>query len=200
MSLFFAGDNHPILIRHADKDSDCCPTQPWLFIASRRKRFIGDLQQQTLMGIHHSRLSFGDAEELIIEAFHFPHKGAPARVTAPDGIRIRIVNFVDVKAGGRDIADTVRAGQQHLPEVFRRIDVARQPTSTADNGNRLFRSLSHGRRRHRRLRRFPVVISGSDLRHQRLGHLRDARVVEREHTAQRHPQRLAERLRQDHRP
>ncbi|CVA74184.1 Uncharacterised protein [Serratia marcescens] len=147
------------------------------------------------MRVHHARFGKRNVEELIVEAFHFTHEGAPARVAAPDGIRIRIVHFVDIKAGSRDVADAVRAGQQHLPELFRRIDLARQPAGAADNGDRLFRSLPH--RRHRRRLRPTVALPGGDLRRQRLGHLRDAWVVECEHAAQRHAQRFAERLRQN---
>src|SRR5690606_31533765 len=103
--------------------------------------FVGDFQQQPLLGVHAVGLAGGDAEEFRVEGVDVAEQAAPPAHRAAGGAGRGVVDGVYVVALGRDVRDGVAALEQHVPELFRAGGVG-EPSGHADDGDRFTGGLS----------------------------------------------------------
>jgi hypothetical protein len=97
--------------------------------------FPGQLQQQTLLGVHVFGFFLGNAEKTVVEAFHVVHdaggKGAGTAGRGAAGMQ----ECVDIETVGRDVGDGVTPLGQQFPEGFQRAYPTRQTAGQPDDGN-----------------------------------------------------------------
>ena len=100
------------------------------------ERLPGGLQHQPLLGIHGEGLAGGDAEELRVEVGGFGQEAAFADVGAALGLRVGVVEAVEVPAAvGGEGADGVAAVEHQLPQLAGCADATGEAAGHADDGD-----------------------------------------------------------------
>src|SRR5262245_28182816 len=95
----------------------------------------GDLQQQPLLRIHHSRFPGGDSEEAGIEAGNVVQQARSPGSGLSRGAGLRIIDRRDVPAIRGDIDDRIADPARELPQRLSSLHPARQRTCHADYGD-----------------------------------------------------------------
>ena len=117
-------------------------------------------------------LAGGDAEELGVESVDAVEESAEPRVDLARGIRVGVVELVDVEAFLGHLADRVDSAGQHLPEGLR----VGSPGESAGHGDDRDRLVGAGGRDRDRARR-RCVGETEDVAEQVVGDGIDARVI-----------------------
>src|SRR5262245_31670461 len=97
------------IVRIANPDKDAGPATGQLIWGITRpfQSFPGDLQHQTLLGIHANGFTGGDAEELRIKTIYLREETAPAGRNFTRRIWVRVIISLDRPAGSRYFGDDI---------------------------------------------------------------------------------------------
>ncbi len=100
------------------------------------QRLPRHLQQQPLLGVHRDGLPRADPEEVRLEPRGVVQEAAARGVRLPRGVRVRVVQCVDVPAAvPGEVPDGVRALVDQLPELLGGGDTSGEAAAHGDDGD-----------------------------------------------------------------